>query len=239
MIRNECANLRRYEYQIRGLKDYMADDAMTYFAAPSYFGGTSPPPTGVFDTAAQGFPFPNSTGGTAATFTYTPVGGQATFPVVSNAGTYPGVANGSYFTFFTQPGGTGSGAFGYFTITGGVASAPNIYSWAQGSGYTGGLLTAPLSNDPYGLPNYQTPSSYWANFMSCLINYTGSGIMKRIPQGSFSSPVPTFPSGLAPALQNVAGIGLQQCTRSLFQRVGNRQTGQIRTTRKARVKRGI
>lgn len=235
LTRQECGNLRRYEHSIRGIKDYMSDDAMTYFAATSYADAATQAITFPFDTPAQAIPAPNSTGGTAATFSFTLTAGVPSAPVLVTGGTYPGVANGTYFTYWNNPGGNGSGAFGTITFVSQAATAGTINASFAGTGYSGTVISPPLGNDPYGLPNYQLPSWYWANFLACLIAYTGSGTTRRISQSTFTGGTPTFPSGLVPVILGT----LQKCTRTMFQRVGNRQTGQIRLTKSARKKRPI
>lgn len=240
MLRGECSNLRRYEHQMRGVKDYMADDAMTYFAAPSYCappGGSPPKPdTTPFDTVQQTVPYVPATAPVPAAVTASISGNSITAVAISTNGNFPGVAAGTYPCFFSQVGGGANNAFGTVTINGSnQASAVTLNPNYPGSGYSSASVQVTISNDPYGLPNYLTPSFYWANFMSCMIAYTGSGKMRRISQTTFVGGTPGFPSGLVPVLVPQ----LYACTRCLFQRVGNRQTGQIRLTKPARVKRGI
>lgn len=233
LLRQEAANLRRWEYQIRGVKDYMSDDAMTYFAAPSYYGGNSPPNTSVFDTLASSPVPPGSNGGTPATITVTLSNGVPSYASTSAAGSFPGVQAGAYYGYMYPANGIGTPALCVVTIGGGASVtslAVSTFSTAQG--WTGTSGTVYVGNDPNGLPNWQTPGWYWANLMSNLINYTSSGTTRRIAQNRFSAPVPSFPSNLAPVIVG----SLANCTRSLFQRVGNRQTGQIRLTKPARRK---
>lgn len=235
LLRQESSLFRRWEYQIRGIKDYMSGDSMSYFAAPSYFGNGAPP-TGVFDTAAASSAPPTTPAGTAATFSVTLTAGVPSAPVGPANGNYPGVAAGEYYTYLLPQNGVGTPALALVTINGGAqAASVDMSSFSTGSGWTGTTAVVPISNDPYGLPNWQTPAYYWTNFMSCLILFTASGTMRRIPNSQFTDPKPTFPSGQAPVLLSP----LRSCTRSMFQRVGNRQTGQIRLTKPARVRRGI
>ena len=190
------------------------------------------------DALQQALPMPNSAGGTPAQVTITVSNGVVTSVNQSSAGTFPGVVAGTYPCFFTCPNGQITQAYGAITINGinqstGVTLSPGY----GGTGYSGTVATVQVSNDPFGLPNYQTPSAYWANFMSCILAYTGSATIQRISPSTYTgTPKPQFPSGLIPA---IVGNALDVTTRCMFQRIGNRQTGQIRLTRKARVKRAI
>ena len=233
LLRCECSDFRRYEHSLRGIKDYMSDDCINFISPSSYAttggGGT----TGMFDAAPQAIPMPNSTGGRASTWTVTNTNGGITNPVLVNGGLYPGVAAGVYPCFFNGQNGQATRAFGSITINGaGVATSAVVYPNYNGTGYSGVNVNVGLSNDPYGLPNYQPTAAYWANFMSCLIAYTGSGTIRRVSQTTYSGNVkPSFPSGIVPV---ILGTQLDACTRVMFQRMGNRQTGQIRLTKPAR-----
>jgi hypothetical protein len=233
LLRQEAQNLRRWEYQIRGIKDYMSDDAMTNFASPSYYGGQSPPNTSVFDTLASTPVPPGPNGGTPATITVTLTNGVPAYASVSAAGSFPGVLAGTYYGYMYPANGIGTPALCLVTIGGGASvTLLSVSSFSTAQGWTGTSGTVYVGNDVNGLPNWQTPGWYWANFMSNLINYTASGTTRRISGSQFSTPVPSFPSGLVPVIMG----SLANCTRSLFQRVGNRQTGQIRLTKPARRK---
>lgn len=241
LLRGECADFRRYEHQIRGIKDYMSNDTVNYLSPSSYAVASVQTNTGMFDALQQALPMPNSTGGIASTWTVTNTNGSISTPVIANGGSYPGVAPGNYVCFFTGNGGQATQAYGTITIgvSGGlnVASAASIYAGYNGTGYSGTNVTVGLSNDPYGLPNYQTPAAYWGNFMSCLLQYTGSGTIQKVSQSTFTgASKPSFPSGMVPV---ISGTQVDAATRFMYQRIGNRQTGQIRLTKKARVKRGI
>jgi len=236
MLRLEASNLYRTEHQIRGIKDYMSDDTMTYFPATGYADAATFATSQVFDTLQQTIPPPGLTGASPATVSFTlGTGNYVSGVTLLTAGSYPGVPNGTYPTYLPSTVGSTTVALGSVTINANVATAVAVSATLAGSGYQGTAGTIPVSNDPYGLPNWQAPSVYWANFMSCLISFTQSGTIRRIAQGTFSAPVPSFPSGLAPAYLNSP----VKCNRCMFQRVGNRQTGQIRLTKRARVKRGI
>jgi len=233
LLRQESSNLRRWEYQIRGIKDYISDDAMAYFLAPSYYGGNSPPNTSIFDTLASAPVPPGPNGGTPATITVTLTNGVPAYSSVANAGSFPGVLAGAYYGYMYPANGIGTPALIQATIGGGASITAIIVStFSTAQGWTGTSGTIYVGNDVNGLPNWQTPGWYWANLMSNLINYTASGTTRRISSSRFSSPVPSFPSGLTPVIVTP----LANCTRSLFQRIGNRQTGQIRLTKPARRK---
>jgi len=235
LLRCEAGSLRRWEYQIRGIKDYMSDDTMSYFPATSYADSTTQPQTSPFDAAQPAIPPASFSGGTPATITVTNTSGAISSPVIVTGGNYPGVVNGSYYAYINSTVSQTQQAFATITIAGGAVTAVSIYAGLQGTGYQGTNATIPLSNDPYGAPNYQAPSVYWSNFLSCLISYTGSGQIQRIASKLYTAPVPGFPSKLSPAIVNA----MVKANRAMVQRIGNRQTGQIRLTKKARVKRGI
>lgn len=232
MLRLEAGSLRRWEHQMRGIKDYLSDDAMSFFAATSYADAATFATTSVFDSAQQTIPVPGLTGAAKATFTVTNTAGSISTPVLVSGGNWPQVADGTYSAFFFSDAGYTVPAVGTITIAGNVATAATINANFQGSGYTGTSVYVPLSNDPNGLQNYLTPATYWANFISCLISFTQSGTTQRIAQSTYTAPVPSFPSGLVPA---IFGSPVK-CNRSMLQRVGNRQTGQIRLTKPARRK---
>jgi hypothetical protein len=58
LLRLEAGNLRRWEHIIRGIKDYMSDDAMGYIAATGYADAATFATTQVFDSLQQTFRFP-------------------------------------------------------------------------------------------------------------------------------------------------------------------------------------
>lgn len=236
MLRLEASSLYRWEHSIRGIKDYVADDTMSYFPATSFADAATNATTSVFDTIQQTVPIPGIGGGTPGTFSFTTNsdGSIATLTRVTG-GTYPAATNGTYWFFISGNSGQTIPAIGYGTLAGGSFTTMNVYQYTRGSGYSGTTGTVPISNDPYGLPNYLTPAQYWNNFISCLISYTQSGTVERVSQGTYTAPLPTFPSGRAPAYVDTP----EKCNRSMVQRVGNRQTGQIRLTKPARVRRGI
>ena len=235
ILRLEAGTLYRWEHQIRGLKDYLVDDAMTYFPATSYSDGTPDARYLIFDALQTPLPNPAFNGFVDTTVNITAANGSVTGITMNTPGTYPGVSNGTYDAIILGPGGTGSGALGSVSITGGTASSVGFYAGYGGAGYVTGLGSLPARNDPNALPNYLPASTYWSNFMSCLLSYTQSGPIRRIAQSTYTVVQPTFPSGLAPAILGVPN----KANRALYQRVGNRQTGQIRLTKKARVRRGI
>ncbi len=102
-----------------------------------------------------------------------------------------------------------------------------------GSGYTNPVVTAPVVADPGGIALYQQAAVLWANFAACLLAYTGSGQHQRVADAS-------FPSGYKTQLNDTPPLaGFYQTQRVLIQRIGNRQTGQIRLVSPARKKRGI
>jgi hypothetical protein len=234
LLRQESSNLRRWEESVRGIKDYMSDDAMSYFAAPSYYGGNpNPNNTSVFDTPAAAPVPPGLNGGTAATITVTLTNGVPAYSSVSVAGNFPGILAGSWYGYMYPANGIGTPALVLVTVGGGASvTLVSVSSFSTAQGWTGTSGTIYMGNDPNGLPNWQTPGWYWANLMSNLINYAASGTTVRVSSSSFTAPKPTFPSGLSPLIKGA----LANCTRSLFQRVGNRQTGQIRLTKPARRK---
>lgn len=235
MLRMEAGSLRRWEHQIRGIKDYMSDDTMSYFAATGYADAATFATTSVFDTLQQAIPASGFLGFTRATFTVTNTNGSISSPVVVNGGVWPAVANGTYTCYYYSSSGYSVVAVGTITIAGNTVTSATINASFQGAGYTGTSVYVPVSNDPNGLPNYLSPSLYWGNLISCLIAYTQSGTTKRIAQSTYTAPIPTFPSGLSPAM-----LGSPvKCNRCMVQRVGNRQTGQIRLTKPARTRRGI
>lgn len=235
LLRGEASNLYRFEHSLRGIKDYLSDDTMSYFPATGFADAATFATTSVFDTLQQQIPFPGFTGFVPGTVTFTTNsdGSIASLSLVTG-GTYPGVANGSYWFYLSGNSGQTIPAICYGTIAGNTFTAIATSSNFLGQGYVGTTGTIPTSNDPNGLPNYLSPSTYWANFMSCLISFVQSGTMRRISQSTYTAPQPTFPSGLSPAFLGVP----TKCNRSMIQRVGNRQTGQIRLTKPARVRRG-
>jgi len=244
LLRLEANSLYRWEHGIRGIKEYVSADTMSYFAATSYADSATFATTSMFDSLQQAIPIPGATVGTPAQITVVNTNGTISGASLASGGNYPGdgpggkVTNGSYYCYFYSASGQSVVAWGSCVMIGGVVSNPVILS--GGAGYTGTTVYVPLSNDCnaagttlYGLPNYLLPSTYWANFLSCLISFTESGTTRRISQSTYTAPIPTFPSGLVPAIMGTPA----KCNRSMVQRVGNRQTGQIRLTKPARVKR--
>lgn len=227
IIRQESVGLRRWERQIRGIKDYVSDDSMSEFAASSW----GPTQSTLFDAVVPTIQIPGTAAGTAGVINFANVGGvlQKTGSGITSAGNYVNAAAGTYPLSITDP--TGSGAYGTFTITGTAITAVSFTS--GGAGYTSPVVTAPVTADPGGIGLYQTVQTLWANFAACLQAYTGSGQHQRVAN-------PSFPSGYMTQLNSTSPLsGFYPTQRVLIQRIGNRQTGQIRTTSKARVKRGI
>lgn len=231
LFRLEASNLYRSEHMIRGLKDYVADDSMSYFQATSFADAATFATTSVFDTLQQAIPIPGITGGAAATVTFTTNSdGSLASLTLGTGGTFPQVANGLYWFYVFGNAGQTIPALGYSTMTGNTFGALTLSTSFRGLGYSGTAGTIQLSNDPNGLQNYLPPSTYWANFISCLISFTQSGVTRRISQSTYTAPVPTFPSGMAAAFFGVPN----KTNRCMLQRVANRQTGQIRLTKPAR-----
>lgn len=227
IIRQEAANLRRWERQIRGLKDYVSDDAMSAFNALSW----GPTTTTVFDAAFALPQVPPGTQQPPQQLSYNQLGGvvQKLSNSITNPTTYSLASAGTYPLSITDP--TGAGAYGTFTIAGGIITTWSLTS--GGNGYTNPVVTAPLTADPGGLALYQSATALWANFAACLYAYTGSGQHQRVAN-------PAFPSGYMTQLSTTPPLtGYYLTNRVLIQRIGNRQTGQIRLVSPARKKRGI
>jgi hypothetical protein len=235
LIRCEANSLYRFEHGIRGLKDYLSDDAMSFFPATSYADSTTLETTSTFDSAQTPIPNPAFQGFAQASFTVTLANGSISAPVLvgGGGGSWPGAAAGTYPCYFYATTGYTIPALGTITLnSSGVATSATINNAFAGSGYTSTNVFVPVGNDPNGLPNYLSPSLYWANFLSCLISFVESGTTRRIAASRYTVTQPTFPSGLAPAIFGTP----VSCNRAMLQRVGNRQTGQIRLTKPARRK---
>lgn len=227
ILRQESASLRSWERQIRGIKDNVSDDSMSSFPALSW----GPTQSTIFDAVFPAVQVPPGPISPPQQLDYKLVGTG----LVKNSNTivaptaYTLAVNGVYPLSITDP--TGSGAYGTFTIAAGA-----ITTWSftmAGAGYTAPVVTAPLTADAGGLQLYQGRPALWANFAACLQAYTGSGQHQRVLNTS-------FPSGYMTQLNNTPPLaGYYATQRVLIQRVGNRQTGQIRLTSPARKKRGI
>lgn len=247
MFRLEAGNLRRWEHQIRGIKDYVSDDTMSYFPATSFADPATYAITVPFDSPQTAIPIPGTGGLSPANLTITVDGNGGIIGnilVTDTPGQYPAGNPGTYWAYVYQNPMPKVLALAQITIDNAGHATAMSTNWNRGSGYQAGTAYIPVSNDCspdgntlYGLPNYLTPATYWNNFLSCLISYTQSGTTRRISQTLWTAPnqQPSFPSGLVSQIFGTPN----KCNRAMIQRVGNRQTGQIRLTKPARVRRGI
>jgi len=205
---------RRWQRIITGLRDSWASDMNLLVGSFGYDPVSAMP-------APQAATF----GGVQATATAT-VSGGAVNSVSITAGGGPYVIPPPVFFI----GGNNDGG-ATATLSGGVVNG--VTGISGGSGYTVAptVWIPPPQNEPWGLMPGQSSSDYIRNFLSCVANYCINFQSIRVPNS-------TFPSGYMTQGDTVpsGGTAGYVATRILFQRISDRDRGQIRTTNRGRKK---
>jgi hypothetical protein len=178
----------------------------------------------------SGMPAPQlaTTGGVQATATATVSGGAVNSVSITANGSGYLVAPNMFFR-----GGGGSGVT-TTTLTGGTVTSAGSLAGLTGFSGTPTVYIPPPQDEPFGLMAGQAPSTYIANFLSCVANYCINFVSVRTPNAAFPSGYmtqgDTNPSG---------GTAGYTATRVLYQRISDHDRGRIRTTNKGRRKRVI
>lgn len=246
LIRFEAANGRRWTRTIRGIRDAWTDD-QTWLSdlTRNSYGSNSPPDLVI--------PAPLPFGGVAgvnATATFTVAGGAVTAAAVVLGGTGIAINGLSAGTFTDIIGkwagpdytGVGTPSVLTYTLAGGVLTAISFTAGtnplAPDGTYT---VTLETQLDPIGLPWYLDDVNYVLNFCGLLAGVS-STVMNF--HTAFVTPIgpdaPLWPVGsMMPVVDQTPpryAAAPYQGVRFMIERVTNRQTGRIWTSKKARKK---